>query len=246
MWYEEIICHLDKEKSYTRQDIYQILVKENPDLLYNSFKWIISDMVKRGVVVRKQRNQYMLPNDFIKNKEIYHSHIGDQMKELSMMIETRFPMVDFVCFESEQLNEFLNHLIAKNTHFIMVEKDVLDSAFRYLQEEGVRNILLKPQKKEWDAYWTGDDIVMLNLISEFPKCQDGSHSISIEQLLVDVVAEKSFGALYSRSEVGRIYHYANKNYLIDHARLLRYAKRRGKGEEVKKYMEDYTDERYIT
>lgn len=60
--------------------------------------------------------------------------------------------------------------------------------------------MLKPNEKEWDAYCTGDNIVMLNLISEAPKCADEYHSMCIEQLLVDIVAEKSFKNLYSRSE----------------------------------------------
>lgn len=46
-----------------------------------------------------------------------------------MAIEDEFPLVDFVCFESVQLNEFLNHMIAQNTFFIMVERDALDSVF---------------------------------------------------------------------------------------------------------------------
>ena len=58
----------------------------------------------------------------------------------------------------------------------------------------------------------------------------------IEQLLVDIVAEKSFRNLYSRSELQSVYNLANKSYLIDYARLLRYARRRGKAEDVKKFI----------
>ena len=93
--------------------------------------------------------------------------------------------------------------------------------------------MLKPNEKEWDAYCTGNSIVLLNLISEAPKCADEYHSMCIEQLLVDIVAEKSFKNLYSRSELHGLYRLADKSYLIDYARLLRYARRRGKAEEVK-------------
>ena len=109
-----------------------------------------------------------------------------------------FPLVDFVCFESVQLNEFLNHMIAQNTFFIMVERDALDSVFRYLQEQDFGNILIKPRNQEWDAYWTRDSIVLLNLVSEHPRNTEVKHGISIEQLLVDVVAEKTFRLLYSK------------------------------------------------
>ena len=141
-----------------------------------------------------------------------------------------------MCFESVQLNEFLNHMIGRNTFFVLVEKDAIDFVFRYLQEETDWNILLKPNDKEWDAYCTDDTIVMLNLISEAPKCVDEYHSMCIEQLLVDIVAEKSFKNLYSTSELQGVYSLADKSYLIDYARLLRYARRRGKAEEVKKFI----------
>ena len=60
-----------------------------------------------------------------------------------MAIEDEFPLVDFVCFES----------------------------------------------------------VQLNLVSEHPRNTEVKHGISIEQLLVDVVAEKTFRLLYSKNAI---------------------------------------------
>ena len=210
MWYEDVVCKLNGEEEYTRQQIYEVLVKEKPELTLNSFKWIISEMVDNGIICRKQRGKYVLHSDGVAKK--------------------------FVCFESVQLNEFLNHLIGRNTFFVLVEKDAVDFVFRYLQEETDWNVLLKPNEKEWDAYCTGDNIVMLNLVSEAPKCVDKYHSMCIEQMLVDIVAEKSFKNLYSKSELQGVYNLAEKSYLIDYARLLRYARRRGKADEIKKYI----------
>lgn len=140
----------------------------------------------------------------IKNAERYGGAMWYQNA-----IADEFPLVDFVCFESVQLNEFLNHMIAQNTFFIMVERD---------------------------AYWTRDSIVLLNLVSEHPRNTEVKHGISIEQLLVDVVAEKTFRLLYSKNEIYRIYEAADRLCAIDHTRLLRYARRRGKAEEIEKYI----------
>lgn len=239
MWYEEVVCQLNKERVYTRQEIYDALVKEKPELNDNSFKWIISKMVKNRIIYRKQRGEYVLQSNPISNKAIFKPSMNVQLQEISEKIEERFPYVDFVCFESAQLNVFLNHMIGRNTFFVLVEKDAIDFVFRYLQEEDVGNILLRPSEKEWDAYCTGDNIVMLNLISETPKSGDRNHTMCIEQLLVDIVAEKTFRNLYSKSELGNIYELADKTYLINYVRLLRYARRRGKAEEVKKYIVGY-------
>lgn len=241
MWYEEVVCQLNREKEYTRQQIYDALARVKPELTFNSFKWIISEMVDNGTICRKQRGKYVLQSNSVAGKHIYKPRVNEQLQEVSEKIESKFPFVNFVCFESVQLNEFLNHLIGRNIFFVLVEKDAIDFVFRYLQEETDWNILLKPNEKEWDAYCTGDNIVMLNLISEAPKCVDEYHSMCIEQLLVDIIAEKTFKNLYSRSELQGVYNLAEKSYLIDYARLLRYARRRGKADEVKKYIGEYTD-----
>ena len=240
MWYEKVIRQLSQEKEYTRQQIYEALVKEKPKLTFNSFKWIISEMADNGTIYRKQRGKYVLRSSII-NKSIYKPSISERLLEISEKIKTEFPSVNFVCFESVLLNEFLNHLIGRNTFFIFVEKDTIDFVFRYLQEKAEWNVLLNPTKKEWDAYCIYNNIVMLNLISEAPKSTDRHHSMSIEQLLVDIVAEKSFKNLYSQSELQKIYNLADKSYLIDYGRLLRYARRRNKANEVKKYIGEHAD-----
>lgn len=63
MWYEEVVCQLNKEKEYTRQQIYDALVKKKPELTFNSFKWIISEMVDNGTICRKQRGKYVLQSN---------------------------------------------------------------------------------------------------------------------------------------------------------------------------------------
>lgn len=238
MWYQNVIADLSKDTLYTRKQIYNELKQIKPTLSKDSFNWMINKLVKEGVLCREQRGMYVTWDDSncLSEKNIYVPQYSKKSNEIAMTIEDEFPLVDFVCFESVQLNEFLNHMIAQNTFFIMVERDALDSVFRYLQEEDFGNTLIKPRNQEWDAYWTRDSIVLLNLVSEHPRNTEMKHGISIEQLLVDVVAEKTFRLLYSKNEIYRIYETADRLYAIDYTRLLRYARRRGKVEEIGKYI----------
>lgn len=234
MWYGDIILKLDTETTYSRQQIYELLLLEKPNISRNSFNWIINNMVKNGNLTKVQRGMYSVPADGME-KQSYQPVFREKTAEIIGRLEERFPLIEFTCFESVQLNEFLNHLIAQNTCFIMTERDVLDSVFRYLQEGDYGNVLLKPSVREWDSYWTGGSIILLNRISEAPRNAEVPHGISIEQMLVDIVAEKTMQLLYSRNEIARIYDKASESYKIDMARLMRYARRRGKAEEIKKY-----------
>lgn len=203
MWYQNVIADLSKDTLYTRKQIYNELKRIKPTLSKDSFNWMINKLVKEGVLRREQRGIYVPWNNSncSSEKNIYAPQYSKKSNEIAMAIGDEFPLVDFVCFESVQLNEFLNHMIEQNTFFIMVERDALDSFFRYLQEQDFGNILIKPRNQEWDAYWTRDSIVLLNLVSEHPRNTEVKHGISIEQLLVDVVAEKTFRLLYSKNAI---------------------------------------------
>lgn len=54
----------------------------------------------------------------------------------------------------------------------MLERDALDSIFRYLQEEDFRNILIKLGNQKWNLCWTEEGIVLLNLGSEHTRNVD--------------------------------------------------------------------------
>ena len=237
MWYKDSISKLDKNKIYNRRQLYAILSAAKTDLSFNSFNWTLNDIVSKGMITKKARDMYLLADDSI-DKSIYIPIYNEKSNELILNIEKQFPYLDFVCFESVMLNEFLNHLISRNTIFIMVEKDASDFVFRYLQEETDKNILLRPNSKEWDAYWNQDSIIVLNLVSESPMDRKKPHEITIEKLLVDIIAEKSFGFLISKSEVEGIFRTAAERYKIDTIRLMRYAKRRNKASEIMNLLEE--------
>lgn len=66
MWYEEIVCQLNREAEYTRQQLYDVLVKEKLELTFNSFKWIISEMIDK-VDHSGARHYKLLQNGINKN-----------------------------------------------------------------------------------------------------------------------------------------------------------------------------------
>ena len=136
-------------------------------------------------------------------------------------------------FESVLLNEFLNHLIAQNTIFVQVEKDVSSSVFSILQNEFPGTVLYNPGKQEFAKYWSKDCIVVLDLISQAPLSAENPHEIVAEKMLVDIVAEKIIASVFSPYEIPSIFKDMLTKYRIDRRRINRYAGRRGKAEVIK-------------
>ena len=136
---------------------------------------------------------------------------------------------------TKHLNEFLNHQIAQNTIYVQVEKDVSSYIFDILQEKYTGNVLYKPGKIDFGRYWTKDCIVVLDLISQAPLSQDAPHEIIAEKMLVDLIAEKSIAATFCPSELPFLFDNIMRTYQVDKRKMNRYAGRRGKTAQIKKY-----------
>ena len=79
---------------------------------------------------------------------------SDTAEGLIRLISEKYPYVQFTAFETVLMNEFLNHLIAQNTVFIQVEKESGIYVFRFLQEQGIQNVMYKSGKKNFNLYWS--------------------------------------------------------------------------------------------
>ena len=152
-------------------------------------------------------------------------------------IKETYPYVTFTVFETVLMNDFLNHLIAQNTVFIQAERESSIYVFRFLQEKGYQNVMYKPGKKEFDLYWSIDEIIVTDIISEAPLRTNEPHKIMLEKMLVDMVADKLISTTYSKAELPDVIEQAQSRYYLDKIRLLRYARRRNRGKEMKQYLE---------
>lgn len=234
-WYECTAKTLELGKTFTREDLLSLLRSDHPDLSENSFQWAIGGMLKAGMLTRVGYNTYVCTNR--NPQQAYSPDYSDQALAFMNQVAGQFPHVQFTVFESVLLNEFLNHLIAQNTIFLQVEKDAAIFVFRFLQDEGRRNILYKPSPKEFTLYWEKDCVVVTDLISEAPISADAPHSMCLEKLLVDLYCDKLISTIYSKAEYEDVITQAVAQYAIDRTKLLRYARRRNKEAEIAGYLD---------
>ena len=137
------------------------------------------------------------------------------------------------------MNEFLNHLIVQNSVFLQVEKESSIYILRFLQEQGIQNVLYKPGQNEFNLYWSKGCIIVTDMISEAPIRSDKPHSIMLEKMIVDILADKLISITFSKAELPDIYEQAQSRYRLDKVRMLRYARRRNRQDILLKYLEGY-------
>ena len=235
LWYEKAVGNLNTSKTYSYHSLVGELMRFKPELSIGAFSWIVKDMVDCGMIVKKGYDEYALPD--VKELSAYEPNYTEQAIEIIEMLSERFPYVQFTLFETVLMNDFLNHMIAQNTLFIQVEKESSIFIFRELQDAGYSNLMYKPKGKDFNLYRVKDSIIVSDLISEAPIRTDKPHSILLEKMLVDMCADKLIASTFSKSELPDVFEQAQSRYRLDKTKMLRYARRRSRDDEIKKYLE---------
>ena len=233
MWTDQALLKLSDKTAYCREDLFHALLSEKTDLSDSAFRWTLYNLLQEQKIFRTDYDTYVTVKPAV--LPAYKPYYSEKANTLMKKLSEQYPELGFVVFESVLLNEFLNHQIAQNTIYLQIEKDVSSYIFDNLQEEYTGSVLSRPGKKEFDRYWTRDCIVVLDLISQAPLSQDKPHEMTIEKMLVDIIAEKSMSATFSPSEIPFVYENVMRSYQVDRRKMNRYAGRRGKASEIKKY-----------
>ena len=234
-WYMTILEKMKIKNVYTHDALVEELKKVKCGLSTSAYNWVISKMIKEGALEKLGYDSYILYDN--NTKPTYYPFYSNIAYSAIKLIRETYPYIEFTVFETVQMNEFLNHLIGQNTIFIQIEKESSIHVFRFLQERGFENILYKPDIKDFELYWNKDCIVIMDMISEAPLRTTDRYAIMLEKMLVDIISDKIISLTYNKAEYADIIEQAQERYLIDRVRMLRYARRRNKKEEIKKYLE---------
>ena len=238
-WYEATSKKLEVGHRYSHQELIKLLKSDYPHMRETSCHWAVCGMLKNGDITKIARNVYVVQNE--REKPVYRPAYSELAAKLIAQISDKFPSVHFTVFETALMNDFLNHLVAQNTVFVQAEKDISIFIFRFLQELGYEHLLYKPNKADYALYWGKDCIVVTDMISEAPLSASAPHEICLEKMLVDMYCDKLISSAYSKSEYPEVLKQAMETYHIESTKMMRYARRRGREDEMKKILEEIED-----
>ncbi len=234
MWMKDVMSNISDQESYSRNDLYRIFCGEKEEMNESTFRWMLYNLQREKLLFRIDYDTYSTSSP--KALPVYRPMYSEQCWDLMSKIEKQYPGVEFTVFESVLLNEFLNHQIAQNTIYLQIERDVSSYIFGELRQSHPGEVIYKPGTKEFDLYWQRDCIVILELVSQAPLSLENPHEMTAEKMLVDVIADKSISATFSPSELPFLYENVMGSYHVEKRRLCRYAGRRSKTEEIRKYI----------
>lgn len=197
-----------------------------------TFSEQLNRLLKSGQLVRVERGVYKIPDDAKKNFSVICS---EDMRRINQQIKNQFPFVDYCLWPASTLMPYLHHIPNLNLLFVDVEREVAESVFNLLNSDRNNKVFLLPTLTEIERYISSNNaIIIRQLISESPlQLVEGINTPTIEKVLVDIVGDVEFSFMQG-SEINYVYSTIFERLNVNKNKLLRYATRRGRKEEVEK------------
>lgn len=199
--------------------------------------WRIYELVDKGILHRVSRGLYSLSES---EGKAYIPEINKSLKYLSGKIHNQFPFIDVCIWSTKWLNEFMLHQSFRFYTIVEVEKEVIDSVFYALKEQG-KEVFLDPSEDIINNYVVNasEPIIITRLKTEAPTQKVNKVvTQTIEKLLVDIYCDPIIFAAQQGAELKGIFQAVFDKYNVNRPKMLRYASRRNKRDEIEDFNND--------
>lgn len=213
----------------TNTDIFLMYKEDEPNIPKATVNWRIYNLVQNGIIQRIGRGKYKLGQN-----NQYEVTESNKLKTVSKHISSLFPYIDYCVWELSEINKFLQHLINFDITFLDIERVGIDSAYSAFKEKNIKVFRIKDIIDDLSDY--SGYICIRPLVTEAPINHNKIKTAKLEKILVDLFCDKEFISFQS-NEISHIFSNAFNNYTINESKLLRYANRKQKKEEIKKLID---------
>lgn len=234
----KFIEEFKNRESFSREDLFDFFRYFEPNLKEGTFGWRIYDLKNKNIIKSLKRGLYV-----ISYKPKYKPEISQEVLKLSKKITERFEDVKHCIWETTWLNEFSQHQSSKRIILIEIEKYFTESLYYDLKDSFRHDIFLNPDETAMEFYVSESNqpVIVKKLITRSPIGKRTEKRVKlytplIEKILVDLFSEEKLFYFYQGSELMHIYENAINSYTINFTKLLSYAKRREKEQDIKSFM----------
>jgi hypothetical protein len=216
------------KKLLTKSELLTWLEAVYPDVTAETLSWRIHDLKMKGILESSGRGMYQLAK-----REGFAPVFSNLSKRIAALLTKELPLVSVCIWETRRLNAWMELQPAYNWTLVEAEKDALDAIFNHLTGLS-KKVFLQPDRTVMELYVLSLDeaVIVKPLVSEAPLMQEGKiTTASPEKMLVDIVAEPDI-FVAQQGELEHIFENMFSQILIHQNRLLRYARRRKREEQV--------------
>jgi hypothetical protein len=204
-----------------------------PHTKTTTINWRIYNLVQSGVLNRIGRGKFVIGEG-----KLYMPEISSKIKSIHSKLIKEFPYLKICIWNTSSFNEFMIHQPGRFYILIEVEKDATQSIFFFLKENKY-SVFVEPAKELIEKYipYEKETLIVKALVTEAPLQLINKVNIpTLEKMLVDIFCDDLIFAAQQGSEMRTIFQEAIEKYVINENRMLRYADRRRKKNNFRKYL----------
>lgn len=178
--YDRVLSELKATSPYfTTAAITHRALQLDPEINLDSLAVYLSESTAAGLIHDAGRGWYSsLAQEFKLDTK--------PVASLVRALEKKFPMLDFHCWATAQINPYMHHLLGKSLAFVNTDSDAMEAVADYLRSQGY-DAYLNPRGDAADKFTLREKtVVVRKRVLSAPL--DG-HFARIETLLVDLLLE---------------------------------------------------------
>ena len=220
-----------QKQPFRRRNLMQFLATNN--VSEASAHVLLKRLVEQGKLVKAGYGLYAIHE---KETTAFIYRPSEEEQSIAKRIKERFPFADLCVWKPSVFVPYMRHIPALGMTLIDVERVAMESVFNFLQGNAPSmSILLNPTEQECERYITTDKLMIVRLlVNEAPITMVNDTPVpTLEKILVDAAGDKEL-AFAQGAELYTIYEEAFSSHNVNRSRLLRYATRRHRKEQILK------------
>ncbi len=232
-----LINNIKKEFSqfdiFSTNDLFRFYRTNEPEVKKTTANWRIYELVQQGILQRVGRGKYVLGKE-----QKFLPVISAKESKINGLILKEFPFVNYCIWSTSNFSHFFQHLSVINFIVVEVEKEAIESV-HFLLKENFNSTFKKPKKEIVEEFiiHQQNSIIIKSFVSEAPiQIIKNIPTSSLEKILVDLYCEKNLLYFLQGSELVNIYKNAFEKYTVNQSKLLRYADRRRKKQQIDEFI----------
>ena len=224
----DLITEIKQYDFISKDDLLVVLRKHYSSVSRSYAYRIISSLLNEGYLYKIDSSS------FVTNTKITFDY-DLSLKDLSNHINT---YGDYLIYDSNILNRWINHLLGAVITFIEVDKDLMSLVYDELKAKGYNHILLNPSINEFHKYFDNELIIIRPLTKAYI---ESNHKISIERVIIQLFSDKILSTLYGDNELNNTLNEIFKTYNVNFGKLYHFARRKKIYSKLHDYLHNNVD-----
>jgi len=230
------IADVNKAKDYiTLDDVQKYFSSIDKNMNRSAVRARVSRWKEKGLLYRIARGKYK-----IASKHEFIPEVDTVISKCTKLFTTEYGDLEFCIWNTKLLESNMNHIPINSFYVFECEKGLIESVFYLFKDNGL-NAFLKPNPELISQHVVSDknSIIVRPLISRSPSMKvNNIQFASHEKILVDLFCDQETFYLYGGSEMNMIFSSMFRNYTINYSKLMNYAERRKRHEELKRFISE--------